>query len=131
MKSFFKIKMKTRFNIVSVFAIAVILITAGCYYDNEEDLYPGSGGCDTTNVTYSATIAPVFAGYCNSCHSGSNPSGNIVTDNYNSVKSNMSRIHGAINHQSGYTPMPKDSGKLSDCDLAKIDIWIRQGMPNN
>lgn len=123
--------MKTRPYIASVFTLAVILTIGGCYYDNEEDLYPGKGGCDTTNVTYSASVAPIFAGYCNSCHSGSSPSGNIVTDNYNSVKTNMSRIRGSINHLPGYSLMPKDSGKLPDCDLAKIDIWIRQGMPNN
>ncbi|HNW53110.1 MAG TPA: hypothetical protein PKN21_02525, partial [Bacteroidales bacterium] len=51
--------------------IALALTLGGCYYDNEEDLYLGSSGCDTTNVTYSGTVVPVFAGYCNSCHSSS------------------------------------------------------------
>ena len=113
------------------YTVSIILTLSGCYYDNEEDLYPGSNTCDTTNVTYSASVAPVFAGYCNSCHSGSAPSGNITTDNYASVKANMSRIWGAINHETGYSPMPKNGGMLSTCDLAKIDIWIRQGMPEN
>jgi mono/diheme cytochrome c family protein len=111
--------------------MAIALSITGCYYDNEEDLYPGSNSCDTSKVTYSGTVAPVFATYCNSCHSGNNPSGAISTDNYNSVKTNISVINGAIKHQSGYSPMPKGSSKLSDCDLAKIDIWVRQGMPNN
>ena len=111
--------------------ITLALTLAGCYYDNEEDLYLGSSGCDTTNVTYSGTVAPVFAGYCNSCHSGSSPSGGVVTDNYNSVKTNIPRIRGAINHQPGFIFMPQNGGKLSACDLSKIDIWIRLGMPNN
>lgn len=110
---------------------ALVLAVGGCYYDNEEDLYLGSSGCDTTNITYSASVAPVFAGYCNSCHSGSSPSGGLVTDNYNSVKANISRIRGAINHQPGFVFMPQNGGKLSACDLSKIDIWIRLGMPNN
>lgn len=120
---------KTLLNIT--FVLAVGLTLSGCYYDNEEDLYPGGNICDTSNVTYSGSVAPIFSSYCNSCHSSSNPSGNIVTDNYNSVKANISRIQGAINHESGYSPMPANGGKLSTCELDKIDIWIRQGMPNN
>jgi hypothetical protein len=126
-----RITNKTLLSIILFFSMAVVISISGCYNDNEEDLYPGSGGCDTSNVTYSKSVAPVFAGYCNSCHSGNNPSGNLLTDSYASVKTNMSRIHGAINHLSGFSSMPKDGGQLSPCDLATIDIWIRQGMPNN
>ena len=123
--------MKTKIKIILISVFVLTLTISGCYYDNEEDLYLGSSTCDTTNVTYSASVAPVFAGYCNSCHSGSSPSGNIKTDSYTSVKTNISRIHGAINHQSGFLPMPQNGGSLSSCDLTKIDIWIRQGMLNN
>ncbi len=121
--------MKSLSGIILLFALA--LSVNSCYYDNEEDIYLGSSACDTTNVTYSKSIAPVFGGYCNSCHSGSNPGGNIVTDNYTSVKANITRIKGAINHYSGFLAMPQSGGKLSDCDLTKMDIWIKQGMPNN
>lgn len=121
--------MKLVSGIVLTFVLALTINS--CYYDNEEDLYLGSTTCDTTAVTYSNSIAPVFSGYCNSCHGSSSPSGNIITDNYASVKTNISRIQGAINHQSGYIAMPQSGGKLSPCDLTKIDIWIRHGMPNN
>jgi len=121
------------FPLISV--LLLMFSISGCYYDNEEDLYPGSSNCDTSNVTYSNSVAPVFANAnganCNSCHSSSNPSGNIVTDNYTSVKANISRIRGAINHQSGFSPMPQNGSKLSVCELTKIDVWINQGMPNN
>jgi outer membrane lipoprotein SlyB len=122
---------KTKMKIALISALAITLAFGGCYNDNEEDLYLGSNTCDTTNVTYSASVAPVFAGYCNSCHGGSAPSGGINTDSYSSVVANISGIRGAINQQSGYSPMPKNSGSLSTCDLDKIDIWIRQGMLNN
>ena len=115
-----------------IFLSAIALLTvSGCYYDNEEDLYPGSTTCDTNNVTYSASVAPVLSAYCNSCHGGSAPNGNVKTDTYNSVVSNITRIRGAINHESGFMAMPLDGGKLPACDLTKIDIWIRQGMPDN
>ena len=123
--------MKSRFILLLISVIALSVTITGCYYDNEEDLYLGSNTCDTTNVTYSGSIAPVFAGYCNSCHSGSNPSGGIKTDNYTSVKTNITRIRGAVNHQSGYKAMPNNGGQLSTCDRTKIDIWIRKGMLQN
>ena len=115
--------------LLAVFAITLAI--TGCYYDNEEDLYPGGSACDTTAVSYSGSVAPVFAGYCNSCHSGTSPSSGIKTDGYTAVVSNISRIRGAINHQPDYLAMPQNGGKLTACDLNKIDIWIRLGMPNN
>jgi hypothetical protein len=127
--------MKTKQLVLLFSAFLLTFSLSSCYYDNEEDLYPGGNSCDTSNVTYSNSVAPVFANAnganCNSCHSSSNPSGNIVTDNYASVKANISRIRGAINHQSGYSQMPQNGSKLSTCELTKIDIWINQGMPNN
>lgn len=121
-----EIKLLVLFSIIS---IGISL--SGCYYDNEEDLYPGGTACDTTNVSYTANIAPVFAAQCNTCHSGGAPAGNIATDNYNSVKNNISRIKGAINHTSGFSPMPQGGNKLTTCELAKIDAWINKGMQNN
>jgi hypothetical protein len=123
--------MKTKIKVFFVSVLALTFAVSGCYYDNEEDLYLGSSTCDTTNVTYSASVAPVMAGYCNSCHSGSSPSGNIKTDSYSSVVTNIARIRGSINHQSGFQAMPQNGGSLPSCDLTKIDIWIRQGKLNN
>lgn len=123
--------MKTEIKVILVAILAISLTVSGCYYDNEEDLYLGNSTCDTSNVTYAISVAPVFAGYCNSCHSGSSPSGNIKTDSYSSVVTNITRIRGSINHQSGFQAMPQNGGSLSSCDLTKIDIWIRQGMLNN
>lgn len=123
--------MKKQLNIFFFMLITLALCISGCYYDNEEELYPDSTDCDTSNVTYSQSLAPVFEANCNTCHSGNSPSGNIRTDSYTSVKTNISRIRGAVNHESGYSPMPQDGGKLPKCDLTKIDIWIQQGMPEN
>jgi hypothetical protein len=123
--------MKTKIKALLVSSLFLTLTISGCYYDNEEDLYLGNSSCDTTSVTYSNSVAPVFAGYCNSCHSGNSPSGNIHTDSYSSVLANITRIRGAINHEAGFLAMPQNGGSLSGCDLTKIDIWIRQGMLDN
>lgn len=111
----------------------VIVLSGGCYYDNEEDLYPNATECDTLNITYEATIAPIMANSCNTCHSGPSPSAGIKTDSYGdlAIIANNGRLWGVVSHAQGYSPMPKDQAKLSDCSLTKIGKWINSGLPEN
>lgn len=120
-------------SILMMVTIAGFLEINGCYYDDEDNLYPQIGGCDTSNVTYSVTIAGIMTSNCNSCHSGSTPSGNLKTDNYTDLKTiaDNGKFWGAVNHETGFSPMPKDRPQLSDCDLRKIRIWIDNGSLNN
>lgn len=89
--------------------------------------------CDTTNLTYSADIQPILQTYCNSCHSGSAPSGNLDYSTYNGVVAtvNDNTLLGSITHTYGYSPMPQGAGKLSNCNIALIQAWIHAGAPNN
>jgi len=38
---------------------------------------------------------------------------------------------GCIRHDSGFTFMPFQSGKLSPCDIALIKAWVDAGALNN
>lgn len=89
--------------------------------------------CDTTIVTYSGSIQPIISSYCLGCHSGTSPSGGINLTNYSGVSEVAAdgSLYGALNHNPGYTAMPKGSDKLSDCKLDKIRIWIEAGYQNN
>lgn len=120
-------------SILQMVMIAGFLGLNGCYYDDEDNLYPQIGGCDTTNVTYSATISTIMSSNCNSCHSGSAAQAGIKTDNYTDLKTiaDNGKLWGAVNHETGFSPMPKDRPQLSDCDLSKIRIWIDNGSLNN
>ena len=114
----------------------LLFAVSSCYYDVESQLYPAGGtSCDTTNVSYSVTIKNVLQNNaCFSCHSGSGaPGGNIVLDNYNSIKlyAQNGRLYGSLNHDPGYAAMPQGGNKLSHCDLTKVKIWITAGIPNN
>ena len=111
----------------------VIIAPGGCYYDNEEDLYPNVPECDTLNITYETAIAPIMTNNCNTCHSGPAPSGGIKTDSYNdlAVIASNGSLWGAVSHAQGYSPMPKDQAKLSECALKKIEKWINSGLPEN
>jgi len=122
-------------RIIKIIILLVISTTflQSCYYDNEEELYPVVGDCDTTNVTYSNTIAIIMEESCNSCHNTGFPQGNIITDNYDVVKviADNGKLWGAVNHEGGFAPMPKNLPKLNDCDLKKIKTWIDDGAIND
>lgn len=121
-------------NVGYLLLLAVLMFLQGCYYDSDEELYPqASGDCDTLNVTYSQTISVIMAGNCNGCHGSTAPSAGIITDNYAGLKTiaDDGSLWGAVNHEQGYSPMPKDRPKLNECDLKKIRIWLDEGALQN
>ena len=89
--------------------------------------------CDTTQFKFGANINPILASYCTGCHSGTAPSGNIDLSNYNAVKIQVTngRLVGAVTQAAGYSAMPKDANKLSDCQITQIRKWVAAGALNN
>lgn len=89
--------------------------------------------CDTTSFTFSAAIKPMIELKCQGCHSGVNAQGGIDLTTYANVKLRIDdgKFWGSVNHQVGYSPMPKNGNKLSDCELTQIRKWIEAGSPNN
>ncbi len=121
------------FSPLALILFVIVLIGSSCYYDNEEYVYPNPTACDTTNATYSLTVAPIMAANCNGCHSSNAPSAGIITDSYAGLQPIIAdgKFRGAINHLPGFSSMPQGGNKLSTCDLAKIDAWLNAGAPNN
>ena len=109
------------------------VLLGSCYYDNEESLYPGPINCDTLNVTYTLTIVPILEANCTNCHNQQIPSGQVILDNYTDLYKSVENgsFEGTVNHYSGFPPMPQNRGKLSDCKLSKINIWLRDGAADN
>jgi len=117
--------------------VFLLLVTASifsCSKDSTQEVTPTTptGSCDTLNVTFSAKVVPILQQHCNSCHSGSHPSGGLRLDTYLGVRDPASdgELTGTIEHKPGYRPMPP-SGAMSDCDINTIKIWVRNGYPNN
>lgn len=109
---------------------ASCMLFTSCYYDNEEMLYPQSGGaCDTANVTFAGTIATILNDNCLSCHSDANASfgGGIHLQSLNDIRSNSPHIMPAVT-RTGPKPMPPN-GALKACSVSQLDIWIKKGMP--
>lgn len=117
----------------TLLAVLFVLPFAGCYYDNEEELYPNPIACDTSSVTYSGHIAAIMQSNCNTCHNAANASGNVITEDYNNLRTIAlnGKLYGSVSHASGFSPMPKGGNKLSECDQARIRIWAAAGAPNN
>lgn len=92
-----------------------------------------TSSCDTTNVSLSGTVMPIFETYCNGCHGGSAPQGDIDFSNYTGIIKtvNDGSLVGSIQHAVGYSAMPQGSGKLSACNISKIEKWISLGAKND
>jgi hypothetical protein len=117
-----------------------ILITAffawtltGCYYDNEEELYPSQITCDTTNVTYSNTVKGIVDFSCTSCHNPNNKSGNVDLSNHAALAAsvNSGKFLSSIVHDGKASKMPQGAPKLDACKIEKIKNWINKGALNN
>jgi hypothetical protein len=90
--------------------------------------------CDTSMaMSYTSHITPIINANCKGCHNSANPSAGIDVTTYNTLKTivDNGKLLGVIAHQIGYSPMPKNGSKLSDCNIAKITKWINNGAPNN
>ena len=106
----------------------------GCYNDNEEDLYP-AGACNTTTVTYAAVIKPIITANCATagCHSGAVPANGINLDAYAGLKTIAAsgQLIGTVTHASGFSPMPQNLPKLSQCNIEQITKWVTDGALDN
>ena len=89
--------------------------------------------CDSSQFTYSLSIKTLVQNKCQGCHSGTVPQGGIDLSTYAGLKARVDdgRLWGAINHAAGFSPMPKNGTKLSDCEISQVRKWIENGAPNN
>jgi len=118
---------------LNILILLVILLTAflhSCVNNNEEDLY-GIKPCDITNVTWASKIAEIMQKNCVACHGPEVAYKGVRHDTYEyeMIVVNDGRLRGVVNHLPGYSKMPKDRGKLPECELQLINIWLDNGAP--
>lgn len=119
-------------NLVCIFIVGIFLFASSCYYDTEENLY-GTIECSLEDIGYTATILPIIQDNCYTCHDKASNFGNITLEGYDELKKYVDngQLLGAINHKSGFSPMPKNLAKLLDCEIEKIEAWVTEGALNN
>lgn len=110
------------------------LFLSGCYWENEEDLFGPSEFCDTTDVSFAEDVTPLLMNNCFGCHSNQNAPENasgFSLEDYQDVAENASLILGAIRHQDGILPMPRNREQLDSCQISVIEAWVNAGTPDN
>lgn len=111
----------------------LILLFQGCYYDSKEYLYPNTTCTDTVApVKYSGAITSIISQYCISCHDGSNSTSKISLLTYKDVLiqvQNQNLYHCII--QDGVVASMPQNGKLDDCQIKAINIWLNDSAKNN
>lgn len=118
-----------------IFGLASTFLLSGgifsCQNLNEEELFGLS--CDTSEVSYSEDIAPIIQGNCLHCHYKDSPIVDFSLEGHANVlvRVNTGQLKQAVNHEPGAREMPDDGPKLPECELSLINIWIRNGAPNN
>lgn len=119
-----------------IFLVQLILSVTfvSCYYDKEGVLYPETSNCvPAASPSFNDEILPLLDARCNNCHAGNSPSAGIKLDTYNDVVpyATDGSLLGSIKHAGNYSPMPKNSSKLSTCEIQKVQNWITSGTLNN
>ncbi|MEZ5197024.1 MAG: c-type cytochrome domain-containing protein [Bacteroidales bacterium] len=131
--------MKRLLSFTGLFLFLALLVFNSCKHNPEEiDALPPGGGntpdpppidtllCDSSKVTYTETVLPILNAYCISCHSGQVPAGALDFNDYSDVSfvAQSGQLLGSIKHAGGFSPMPKDGNKLSECEIDLIEIWV-------
>ena len=80
-----------------------------------------SANCDTTNVTFAATIKPIISNFCLGCHSGSGAQGGVDLSNDATVQAMKARIYLDVSRVTGSHPMPP-GGAIDGCSFKQINI---------
>ena len=92
-----------------------------------------TSACLTGTVSYSKDITVALSN-CQSCHSGSSPSGGINLSNHAGVKivGDNGKLYNAVSQNGQAQAMPPaPANKLPACDISKIKSWVDAGCPNN
>ncbi len=111
---------------------SVLFLLTACYYDNEEELYPDTGG-PRSNISYSKDVEPLIRNNCYVCHSDAARLGNVILEGYPKLilYVNDGSLLGSITHDSRWTAMPSGSARLPQSQIDIVRIWIEEGAKNN
>lgn len=112
---------------ISILCFSLLALT-GCYYDIEEELYPGNF-CDTGNITFSGTIKPLIQTRCAlpGCHVTGAQSPDLTNDATIKSAADQGLIRQRVIDRQP-TVMPP-TGALPPCELQQVQAWLDAGAP--
>ncbi len=111
----------------SIMVLAFVTIAfVGC------DKYQKGYDCTGNIPTYNNDIKAIYDANCatSGCHNSQYHSSGIDLSNYSGAASaNNDAILGSVEHDEGYSAMPKNAGKLTDTQIKKIYCWMQNNKP--
>jgi len=115
-------------------SVIVGILMNSCYYDKADKLYPSST-CDTVKINFNAHIKPIMTNNClnQGCHTAANPNASIVLETHAGTQATIAgnKLINAMKYVAGGSKNMPPAGKLSDCDISKVEAWIKRGAPEN
>lgn len=118
-----------KIKFVFITCLAILFVTS-CDPDDDE---PMVNNCDDQEMTYTDDMMDLFDMSCAyaGCHDddATMTIGSLSTYDNAVAFVSFGRILGSINHQEGFSSMPKAGDKLSDCNIDKITNWVNNGTP--
>lgn len=114
----------------SVFTLFILFsLVASC----KDDETPDTVDCTGLTPTYNNDIKAILDASCTSsgCHNSVDLANNYDFSTYATASaiSQGNRFLGAINHQSGFMPMPQNAPKLSNENIELLTCWVENGSP--
>ena len=115
--------------VLSIMAFGI----SSCVSDVEEELIPVDLTCNTDNVSFSQDVLPIIQANCYQCHDAATSTAGVNLEGYDRIRAVAitGTLVGVIDHQPGFSQMPKNRAKLPICDIEVIKQWIEDGTPQN
>jgi hypothetical protein len=119
-------------KLISIFlGLALLFSISACRTENEEDYFKKTGTsatCDTTYVTYTKQIKPLFDAKCVSCHIDG-ISGNCDLDTYEHTMAYI-YSHQPFSYLYDYVKENNHEGVILDeCELKQFSKWMLNPAP--
>lgn len=108
-----------------------MLALGGCYYDNEEELYPGACAVGDATITgwYTNNVEPLLQSRC--AIPGCHVPGGTGPGDFNQYVEVKARVDdGTFQEQVFVLRAMPQGGALSSCELQKLQAWVDAGAPN-
>ena len=96
------------------------------------DKYKKGYDCTGQTPTYNNDIKAIYDANCatSGCHNSQYHSSGIDLSTYaGAASANNDDIMGSIEHNSGFSAMPKNGSKLTDTQIKKIYCWLQNNKP--
>lgn len=100
--------------------------------NKEPEPEPKTEPTPTSTLSFATDVHPILISNCNGsyCHGGG-ADGKTYTTHADVIAVPGATIIGAINHNTGFEPMPKSQPKLSQGKIDTITTWINEGRLDN